>query len=74
LFGFSGGVVTARVVSRFGWFMPTRPAAGMRALAKIRGFKDFPARVQVDHFERLENTRQAFAKYLPHAIVFSADK
>lgn len=70
----SGGVVTALIVSGFGWLMPARSAAGMRALANIRGFKDFLTRVEADHIERLESTPQVFEKYLPFAMAFSIDE
>jgi Predicted membrane protein (DUF2207) len=69
----SYGVLTALIICGFGWFMPARSMTGARALAKIRGFKDFLGRVEKDHIERLVNTPQLFEKYLPYAMALSVD-
>jgi Predicted membrane protein (DUF2207) len=67
----SNGVLTALIICGFGWFMPARSITGVRALAKIRGFRDFLGRVEKDHIERLENTPEVFEKYLPYAMALS---
>jgi hypothetical protein len=56
-----------------GLVMPARSAAGVRALGKVRGFKDFLARVEKGRLEKLDDTPQLFEKYLPYAMAFGVD-
>ena len=67
------GVITAAIICAFGWFMPARSVMGARALAKIRGFKNFLGRVEKDRIERLQRTPQLFEKYLPYAMALRVD-
>jgi hypothetical protein len=67
------GVVTGGIICGFGWFMPARSITGARALAKIRGFKNFLGRVEKDRIERLQSTPQLFEKYLPYAMALRVD-
>jgi hypothetical protein len=67
------GVVTGAIICGFGWFMPARSVTGARALAKIRGFKNFLGRVEKDRIERLQCTPQLFEKYLPYAMALRVD-
>ena len=67
------GVITGAIICTFGWFMPARSVMGARALAKIRGFKNFLGRVEKDRLERLQSTPQLFEKYLPYAMALRVD-
>jgi hypothetical protein len=67
----SNGILTALIICGFGWFMSARSISGVRAIAKIRGFRDFLGRVEKDHIERLENTPEVFEKYLSYAMALS---
>jgi hypothetical protein len=50
------GATTGAIICAFGWFMPARSVTGARALAKIRGFKNFLGRVEKDRIDRLQGT------------------
>jgi Predicted membrane protein (DUF2207) len=67
------GVLTSAIILGFGWFMPARSLSGVRALAKVRGFASFLARVEKDHIERLERSPELFEKYLPYAMALRVE-
>jgi hypothetical protein len=67
------GALTGLIVSGFGWFMPARTLSGVRALAKVRGFQDFLAKVEKDRIERLAQTPELFEKYLPFAMALGVE-
>jgi hypothetical protein len=67
------GAITGLVICVFGWFMPARSVTGARAVAKIRGFKNFLGRVEQDRIERLQSAPQLFEKYLPYAMALRVD-
>jgi len=67
------GALTGLIFSGFGWFMPARTVSGVRALAKVRGFQDFLAKVEKDRIERLAQTPELFEKYLPFAMALGVE-
>lgn len=67
------GVLTTAIIVGFGWFMPARSLSGVRALAKVRGFASFLARVEKDHIERMETSPELFEKYLPYAMALRVE-
>jgi len=66
-------ILTALIILGFGWFMPARSIRGARALAKVRGFANFLARVEKDHIERMEKSPELFEKYLPYAMALRVE-
>ena len=66
-------LITAAMIWVVGLVMPARSVAGVRTLGKIRGFKDFLARVEKGRLEKLDDTPQLFEKYLPYAMAFGVD-
>jgi hypothetical protein len=66
-------LISAIMIWSVGWVMPARSAAGMRALGKVMGFKDFLARVEKGRLEKLDDSPQLFEKYLPYAMAFGVD-
>jgi hypothetical protein len=66
-------ILTSAIVLGFGWFMPGRTINGARALAKVRGFASFLARVEKDHIERMEKSPELFEKYLPYAMALHVE-
>jgi hypothetical protein len=69
----ASGVLTSIIILGFGWFMPARSMNGVRALAKVRGFATFLARVEKDRIERLEQSPELFEKYLPYAMALRVE-
>ena len=47
--------------------------AGVRALGKVRGFRDFLARVEKGRLEKLDDSPQLFEKYLSYAMALGVD-
>jgi uncharacterized membrane protein len=66
-------IVTAMMIWTAGLVMPARSAAGVRALGKVLGFKDFLARVEKGRIDKLNDSPQLFEKYLPYAMAFGVD-
>ena len=66
-------IVTAMMIWTAGLVMPARSAAGVRALGKVLGFKDFLARVEKGRIDKLDDSPQLFEKYLPYAMAFGVD-
>jgi predicted membrane protein DUF2207 len=66
-------ILTSMIISGFGWFMPGRSMSGARALAKVRGFASFLARVEKDHIDRMEKSPELFEKYLPYAMALRVE-
>ena len=67
------GIATTVVVWGFGWFMPARTPAGVRALEEVLGFEEFLRRVEQDRFERVVKTPEMFEKFLPYAMALGVD-
>lgn len=63
--GLMGGGVVLVAVSRR---MPARTAAGARALAQARGFRQYLETAEVEH--ALPDRGEEFSRYLPYAIAF----
>jgi predicted membrane protein DUF2207 len=66
-------LITAFMIWIVGLIMPARSVAGVRALGKVRGFKDFLARVEKGRLEKLDDSPQLFEKYLPYAMALGVD-
>jgi len=66
-------LITAMMIWWAGLVMPARSVAGMRALGKVLGFKDFLSRVEKGRLEKLDDSRQLFEKYLPYAMALGVD-
>jgi hypothetical protein len=64
---------TAMMIWMAGLVMPARSLAGVHALGKVLGFKDFLARVEKGPIEKLDDSPQLFERYLPYAMVFGVD-
>jgi uncharacterized membrane protein YgcG len=67
-------ILTAIVISGFGWIMNARTIAGARTFAKVLGFEDFLGHVERDQIERVEKTPELFEKYLPYAMALHIEK
>jgi uncharacterized membrane protein YgcG len=67
-------LLTAGVVCGFGWFMPARTAAGVRAQHNALGFEDFLGHVEADRMDRMTQTPETFEKYLPFAMALGVEK
>ena len=68
------GILSAAIIMGFGWFMPARTVAGVRALEGILGFEDFLAHVESDRFNRMIKTPEMFEKFLPFAMALGVEK
>ena len=68
------GLLTGAIVCGFGWFMPARTQAGVRALEGVLGFEDFLAHVESDRFNRTIKTPEMFEKFLPFAMALGVEK
>jgi hypothetical protein len=68
------GVLTALIVAGFGWFMPGRTVAGVRALHETLGFENFLSHVEADHLARTPQSPANFEKYLPFAMALGVEK
>jgi hypothetical protein len=68
-----GALLTAAIIGGVGRIMPARSRAGTRALGKVRGFKEFLARVEKDRLAKLEDSPELFEKYLPYAMAFAVE-
>jgi hypothetical protein len=67
-------LITAVMIWWAGLVMPARSVAGMRALGKVLGFKDFLSRVEKERLEKLDDSPQLFEKYLPYAMALGVDR
>jgi uncharacterized membrane protein YgcG len=68
------GVLSGIIICAFGWFMPARTLAGVRALEGILGFEDFLSHVEADRFNRMIKTPEMFEKCLPYAMALGVEK
>ncbi len=66
-------LITAMMIWAVGLVMPARSVAGVRALGKVLGFKDFLSRVEKGRLEKLDDSPQLFEKYLPYAMALGVD-
>jgi uncharacterized membrane protein len=67
------GILSAVVISAFGWFMPAHTEQGTRVLENALGFEDFLNHVESDRFNRTIKTPQMFEKFLPFAMAFGVE-
>ncbi|GAB4318876.1 MAG: hypothetical protein Kow0074_08320 [Candidatus Zixiibacteriota bacterium] len=65
---------TALAIGGFGFFMPARTQAGVRALEQVLGFAEFIERVESHKYERIEITPDMFERFLPYAMAFGLEK
>ena len=66
-------LITAMMIWWAGMVMPARSVAGARVLGKVRGFRDFLARVEKGRLEKLDDSPQLFEKYLPYAMALGVE-
>lgn len=67
------GLISAIMIWGVGLVMPARSKAGVQALGKVLGFKDFLARVEKERLKKLDDSPQLFEKYLPYAMALGVD-
>jgi uncharacterized membrane protein YgcG len=68
------GILMGLIICIFGWFMPARTQAGVRALEGVLGFEDFLLHVESDRFNRMIKTPEMFEKFLPFAMALGVEK
>jgi hypothetical protein len=66
-------MITAIMIWVAGMVMPARSVAGARVLGKVRGFRDFLARVEKGRLEKLDDSPHLFEKYLPYAMALGVE-
>jgi predicted membrane protein DUF2207 len=71
---FIAAILCGGIIAGFGWFMPTRTAGGVKALAGVLGFEDFLSHVEADRLERVSRTPETFEKFLPYAMALGVEK
>jgi uncharacterized membrane protein YgcG len=71
---FVAAVISAGIILGFGWFMPVRTGAGVKALAGILGFEDFLTHVEADRMDRMMQTPETFEKFLPFAMALGVER
>jgi len=71
---FVAAILTAAIVSGFGWVMSARTADGVRQLHNVLGFEDFLGHVEKGRMERVPETPETFEKYLPYAMALGVEK
>jgi hypothetical protein len=67
-------ILSGAIIAGFGWFMPARTAAGMKALAGVLGFEDFLSHVEADRMDRMNHSPETFEKFLPFAMALGVEK
>jgi uncharacterized membrane protein len=67
-------VLSGMIIAGFGWFMPARTVAGVKALAGVLGFENFLTHVEKDRMEKIAQTPETFEKFLPYAMALGVEK
>ncbi len=68
------GALSAIIAGIFGYFMPARTEAGVRALERVLGFEEFLERVEGDRMRDFVKTPELFERCLPFAMAFGVEK
>jgi hypothetical protein len=67
-------IISACIIAAFGWYMPARTVAGVKALAGVLGFENFLTHVESDRMEKIGQTPATFEKFLPYAMALGVEK
>lgn len=67
------GIISAVMIWGAGLVMPARSAAGVQALGKVLGFREYLSRVEKGPLEKLDDIPDLFEKYLPYAMALGVD-
>jgi len=66
------GIVLTVAAARLAQAMPRKTLAGAESAAKWRAFKTYLS--DIDKYEKIEESKAIFAKYLPYAIAFGLEQ